>query len=183
MRTRHAVLAMIMALPVVACSTHTSNPPPTRVNTLGMERRDGNDRLVELRHQPDVGETTVPASLRAVWGVLPGVFEQLEIELSVFDAANAVIGNRGYRARTVEGERMSRWLDCGRGPVRPYADEYQVTLTVMVQLLSADNGTVVRTTVDAYARGRDSGGSGVHCISWGSLERRIPELVMETLEG
>jgi len=182
MRTTAASLAALLALCASACSVRPSSPPPTTLTTVGVERRGGNDRILDLRHQPDVGETTVPAGLTVVWGVLPSVFEQLEIEVSRVDAANGVMGNESYRARSVEGERMSRWLDCGRGPVRANADEYQVTLTVLVQLLGASRGTVVRTTVDAYARGRDISGSSVHCISWGRLERRIPELVMELLE-
>ena len=183
MRTRAASLAELLALCVSACAAPASNAPSSTLSTVGVERRDGSNRLVDLRHQPDVGETTVPAGLTAVWGVLPSVFEQLEIEVSRVDAANGVMGNEGYRARSVEGERMSRWLDCGRGPVQANADEYQVTLTVLVQLFGASQGTVVRTTVDAYARGRDISGSSVHCVSWGRLERRIPELVLELLEG
>jgi hypothetical protein len=57
-----------------------------------------------------------------------------------------------------------------------------VTLAVMVQLVTAADGrTVVRTTLDAYARDPSTSSASVHCITWGSLERRIGELVIERL--
>ena len=183
MRATAASLAAMLALGAAACSVRPSNAPPPTLSTLGVERPNGANRTFELRHEADVGEATVPAGLTAVWGVLPSVFEQLGIEVSRVDAANGIMGTEGYRARRVEGERMSLWLDCGRGPVQAVADEYQVTLQVMVQILAASEGTVVRTTTDAYARGRDSSSSSVHCISSGRLERRIPEMVVELLES
>jgi len=173
----------MLAFGAAACSVRPSSVPPPTLSTLAVERPNGANRTYDLRHQPDVGESTVPAGLTAVWGALPGVFQQLEVAVSHVDAANGIMGTEGYRARRVEGERMSLWLDCGRGPVQAVADEYQVTLQVMVQILAATEGTVVRTTVDAYARGRDGGGGSVHCISSGRLERRIPEMVMEMLES
>jgi hypothetical protein len=68
--------------------------------------------------------------------------------------------------------------------MRPFADEYEVTLSVIVQVLVADAGaTKVRTLVDAYARDRTMSSGPVHCISSGTLERRVGELVAERLDG
>jgi hypothetical protein len=118
-----------------------------------------------------------------VWAVLPAVFAQLGIETTRVDAGEGVIGNPSYRARRIEGQRMSTYLDCGRSFGRDYADQYTVTLGVLVQLVpTADGRTVVRTVLDAYARDPSQNGPAVHCITWGSLERRIGELVAERLE-
>jgi hypothetical protein len=182
MRCSGVALALAAALSVASCAAAPNSAPRANVSTLGVEQRDGNSRTVDLRHEPGVGQATIPGSLNAVWGVLPAVFEQLEIEVSLLDASAAAIGNRGYRARRVDGQRMSRWLDCGRNNVRANADEYDVTLTVIVQVVGAtDEGTTLRTTVDAYARDRSQGAGSVHCLSMGTLERRIPEVVMERL--
>ena len=151
--------------------------------TVGQQDFDGS-REIDLRHRPGVMETTLPASLSAVWTILPEVFDALDIDVTRIDASTGVMGNPGYRARRIEGERMSLWLDCGRGLVRPYADAYEVRLTVIVQLLpSPDGGTTVRTTVDAYARDRSVNGSAVHCLSWGTLERRIAQLATLALDS
>ena len=179
LRTR---LAPLLALLAIACAPPQNIAPTATSTRVGVERRDGNEpNPIELRHQPDVGRTTLPASLTSVWAVLPAVLDRLEIDVSHVDAAAGIIGNTGYRARQIEGVRMSRWLDCGRGPLRANADAYDVTLTVLVQLVPASNGTTVQTTVDAYARDRSTSGGPVHCVSWGSLERRVPELVLEQL--
>lgn len=184
--SRGARTAALMIASLVACSPVRENPPPaTSIATLGVGYRDADDYAsVDLRHQADVGESTVPHGLTAVWNVLPSVFEQLEIDLTFFDERAGALGNEGYRARRIEGQRMSRWLDCGRDLVQANADGYDVRLAVLVQLLTAPgNETTVRTTVDAYARPRGTNTGQVHCVSWGLLERRIPELVMERLAG
>ena len=177
-----ASLAPAVAL-VVACASPPREPPPeTRVTTVGLGSRYIDAApLYDLRHQADMGQTTVPASAVAVWGVLNDVFEQLEIDVSSVDAGAGTMGTENFRPRRIEGVRLSRWLDCGMGTVQANADAHQVTLTVLVQLLPAENGTTVRTTVDAYSRDRSQSGGSVHCISHGRLERRIPELVMQHL--
>jgi hypothetical protein len=139
-------------------------------------------RGVDLRHEPTVGERTVPSSPTEVWAVLPGIFEQLEIATSTVDPSEGLIGNAGYRARRVEGKRLSTYLDCGRSFGREYADQYAVTLSVLVQLVTAPDGrTTVRTILDAYARDPSLSSSSLHCTTRGSLERRIGDLVIERL--
>ena len=122
------------------------------------------------------------ASVREVWAVLPEIFDQLEIETTTIDPSQALFGNAGYRARRIEGRRLSTYLDCGRVMGREYADSYAVTLSVLVQLVTAADGrTVVRTILDAYARDPSTSSASVHCITWGSLERRIGDLVVERI--
>jgi hypothetical protein len=153
---------------------------PTLTTVFVAPSANRTPRGVDLRHESTVGERTVAASVSQVWGVLPGIFEQLEIETTTVDPSQGLMGNAGYRARRVEGRRLSDYLDCGRAFGREYADQYAVTLTVLVQLVTAPDGrTVVRTIMDGYARDPSTSGSSVHCITWGSLERRIGDLVAE----
>jgi hypothetical protein len=184
---RWPALAVLLVAVASACTPrapYATEPAGTNLSTLGVTSADGRSRSYDLRHQAGVGETTVMGSPSDVWAVLPSVFQQLEIEVTRVDAADAVMGNTGYRARRIEGERVSRFLDCGRGLLRPYADEYDVTLSVTVQLLAgAEQTTRVRTIVDAYARDRSVSSGALHCLSWGSLERRVAELVAERLDG
>lgn len=180
---RSAARGLCLTMAAAACASPPRQPAPdSRVTTIGVESRNFEDPLIyDLRHQADIGRGTVPASPTAVWGVLSDVFDQLEIEVSYVDASAGVMGNEGYRARRIEGVRLSRWLDCGLGTVQAVADSHQVMLAVMVQLLPARNGTVVQTTVDASARDRSQSSGSLHCVSHGRLEQRIPELVMERL--
>jgi hypothetical protein len=176
--------AALLASACAPRSPDATEPPETRYRTLAITSSSGRSTTFDLRHQGTVGETRVAARATAVWAVLPSVFEQLQIQVTRIDPSAGVMGNPGYRVREIEGERLSRFLDCGRGPVRPNADVYEVTLSVLVQLLPlAEDVTTVRTLVDGYARDRALSGGSVHCISWGSLERRIGELVVERLDG
>jgi hypothetical protein len=153
---------------------------PTLTTVFVVPPMDRTPRSIDLRHQPTVGEHPVTATVSEVWAVLPEIFAQLEIEATTFDPGGAVIGNDGFRARRVGGERLSSYLDCGRSFGREYADAYAVTLAVLVQLATASDGrTLVRTIMDAYARDPSQSGTSVHCITRGSLERRIGDLVVE----
>ncbi|MGE0158903.1 MAG: hypothetical protein AB7T31_05780 [Gemmatimonadales bacterium] len=177
-------VACVALCALAAC---TSAPPragsaPTLTTVFVVPPADRTPRGIELRHEATVGERTVSGTVSEVWAVLPAIFEQLEIETTTVDPAQGVIGNSGYRARRVEGRRLSDYMDCGRSFGREYADQYTVTLAVLVQLVTAADGrTVVRTILDGYARDPSTSGSSVHCITWGSLERRIGDLVVERL--
>ncbi len=169
---------------ITACAPRASVPASATPNLSSVSIRDASDRadFFELRHESSVGQRTVNGTIAEVWAVLPAVFAHLGIETTRVDSREGIMGNPGYRARRVEGQRLSAFLDCGRSFGREYADQYTVTLGVLVHLVpSTDGGTVVRTVLDAYARDPSMGGSSVHCITWGSLERRIGELVAERL--
>ena len=77
---------------------------------------------------------------------------------------------------------MSTYLECGRGVGRANADQCVVTLQLMVQLEAApDEGTTVRTLMEAYARAGSVSGNSIPCGSRGTLERRVIELIAEEL--
>jgi hypothetical protein len=177
--------ALVLSIALVAACTPRSNPPASATPNLTSMTLAGVNpgrNSFELRHESSVGERTVSATMAQVWAVLPAVFAQLEIETTRIDSGEGVMGNPGYRARRVEGQRLSRFLDCGRSFGREYADQYSITLGVLVYLVpSPDGGTVVRTVLDAYARDPSQSGTAVHCITWGLLERRVGELVAERL--
>jgi hypothetical protein len=180
-----SAFAALAALGVLGACATQARPPSTTptLNTVFVSPAYGRTpQGVDLRHESTVGERAVPATVSQVWSVLPAIFEQLDIETTTVDPAGAVMGNAGYLARRVEGRRLSSYLDCGRSFGREYADAYSVTLGVLVQLVtSADGQTLVRTVLDAYARDPGQSSGSVHCITWGSLERRIGDLVVEKL--
>ena len=161
-------------------SSPSATPDLTTVFVESPAQRSA--RVIDLRRQSTVAERAVGGSLSEVWAILPAVFAQLEIATTRVNSEEGVMGNPSFRARRVEGQRMSTYLDCGRSFGRDYADHYAVTLAVLVQLVpSPDGTTLVRTVLDAYAHDPSRSGGAVHCIAWGSLERRIGELVVEKL--
>jgi hypothetical protein len=137
---------------------------------------------VEVRNDASFAEFTLPTRLTTVWGTLPAVFEQIGIEPTYVDAGQGRIGNARYTRSRIERRSMSTYLDCGSGLTGPYADAYEVTLALLVQVVpGGQEATVVRTTVDAFATQRSANSTSIHCTSKGALERRIRALIEERL--
>jgi hypothetical protein len=137
---------------------------------------------VELRNEASVSESTVPGALRTVWNVMPNVFERLQIETNYLDPAAGVIGNGNFRPGRLGGRSLSTFLDCGSGLTGPYADAYAVRMSLLVQLSPApDGGTLVRTSIDAYAEDRSVNARPIHCRSRGVLERQIWDMISQLL--
>ena len=135
---------------------------------------------IRLASDASVEENRVPASPADVWVALSPAFETLQIEAAAVDATAMMMGNPDFTPRLIEGRRLSTYLDCGVGPAGANADQYLVTLQWMVWLDPApEGGTLVTTSLDAYARPRDVAGNAVHCVSRGALERRLAELITE----
>ncbi len=95
-----------------------------------------------------------------------------------------IMGNPRFRARRVGGERLSTYIECGRDHAGPYADQHEVWLTLMVQLLRhPEGGTNVATLVRATARPRNVTGTALPCRTRGTLEAKLLGLISERLAG
>jgi len=157
-------------------SSTGSIPGAVAVAGAGGPRRDA-----ILREEPGV-DAVFAQGIAQVWSVLPDVFARLEIRPTVVDAAGRHMGNDGFGARTIEGRRLSTYLDCGSGPWGRSADTYEVQVMMHINLLPApDGGTIARTTVDAFAAPRSVSATGVRCRSLGTLEQRVGDLIGERL--
>jgi hypothetical protein len=157
-------------------SAATSDPAdsPARVITAGETldvRVAGNDEAA-LRQ--------IDATAEEAWRVLPQVFEALEIPVSHIDTRNRIIGNREHRAqRTLGGEQLERFLSCGSTMTGPVTSSHRVMLSVVAQVLPAENGLArLRTLVEGVAHSRQGvSGAPISCASSGRLEARIAEMV------
>jgi len=146
---------------------------------------DGGTTLVGFTGQPSsIQDTIVRESPNRIWGVLPAVFSTLGVPTRTLEPGAYTIGLEMGRVARIEGGRLSTHLECGRGILGPNADNYDVTMTLIVQLAPhASGGTSIRTTLDAYARPRTSSGEPLHCASSRTLERRVMELMQMELSG
>ena len=180
------VLAMTLSAVVVsACALSgpaTASLEPATVMRL---ERGGGGQPVEVFHHRQEGGRLVAAPVDSVWRVLAEVYDRMGIPVARSDRGRSEFGHPGYRARRIEGKRLSRYLNCGRSISGPLADQYSVTLSVLTSLTAAEGGTMVVTTVDGAAKSREtSSGGAVPCRSQaGKLELRLVELIVEVLEG
>ena len=179
-----AIAALVLSAVSTGCASAGAGTPRAapRTETLSIESSFGARGLYDIRTEASALTRNVPADPAAVWSVLPSVFEALEISTSRVDSEALVMGNSGFSVRRIEGRRMSAYVDCGNASGRPRADQYEVTVYLMVQLVgAADGSTEVRTFTDAYAQARGISVNAVHCVPRGMLARRLVELISERL--
>ncbi|HET9986592.1 MAG TPA: hypothetical protein VFQ38_23645 [Longimicrobiales bacterium] len=81
--------------------------------------------------------------------------------------------------RIIDGERLSRVVDCGSGPAGPNADMYQGRLTVIGAVVPDPAASRIESHVEGHGPPVEYGGSGVACGSANNtaLERLIAERV------
>ena len=109
MRAR-CLTALLSLLPLLACVS--SGPSPID----GRSRVDRNSpaRPIILQTEGATSEQAIAAPADEVWPALVATYESLGIPFSEV-AGTRTVENRGYPARRIDGQRMSRFFDCG-GP-------------------------------------------------------------------
>ena len=182
--SRRRLPILFLASLVTACASSGAGVSGPGRTTVSVIAPSGATRSIEISPTTFVNESILAATPTQVWTVLPAVFDQLQVEVTTVDSRSRVMGNAGYLARRVEGKRLSIYLECGSDFTGPYANQHDVTLSLMVQLTNApENETVVTTVVNASAKPRAVSGTRLQCTSKRSLERRVVELIAEKLAG
>jgi hypothetical protein len=176
MTIRHTTLLALAS--TVACAA-PGTPPAESVTRVGVTSQIGNMGITELHTEPGRAAHTLPLPPDSVWRSLPRVYEMLGIAEAGAVPDERLFGARNFRPRRIEGNRLSRYIDCGMGATAtPKADEYEVTMTLVSEVQPAgDAGTTLETLLQASGRPRAAAGNRVSCQSNGTLEKRIAELV------
>ena len=181
MNGRVGAAAVMTAVVAAACASGSPNYSGPRQEQV--VRTDGSFTMSMPVNRSDAVYTdTVRVNGARAWAELPVVYRTLGLPVNEADGANRRIGVVAFEPRRLEGQAVSSFLDCGRGPTTgEYADSYQVYLWVETSLVfdEADpSRSTVRSTLRANARPRAIAGNPVPCQSRGLLERRIVELLV-----
>jgi len=174
------VSILTACLLAVGCGAPRSGPvTQTTIDRLAVDNTD-----FEMTSDAGASSDMVSAPVDRVWSILPLVYDDLGVELSFIDSEIRWLGNTRFRQREIDGERLSRFLDCGSGTgFASYADTYLVTMVLTTGVsASADGGSVVRTRFQAVAEPSTTSGNELRCTSKRTLERRILEIIAERLE-
>lgn len=175
-------LSAALVLMTAACSTGAVGSTPT---TTGRT-----DRVVTSSGGSGVSLNTAnvdndirllsTGTAAQVWSVLPLVYEELGIPLTIKNDARKLIGNESWRTRRQIGRvPMQRYLNCGRSGTIENAETYQITLSIMTSVtVNPSGGSVVGTILQATGRNPvTSSTQDVRCVSMGDLEIRIRDMV------
>ncbi len=132
--------------------------------------RDGSEMFV--------GDTLSAPAARAFVGVRRA-YEELGIPFTFYEQDALRLGGYVPVLGDLVDERPSTWVDCGRGmTAEPYADRYEVSMAIATKVVPQGEGrSTVETVLRARARARDVSGGLLRCRSFGTLERRIAEMV------
>lgn len=118
------------------------------------------------------------------WAVLPGVYSELMIPVSVNDTRTKTIGNTGWRTRRSIGRvPAQRYLDCGSSGTLENAETYQLSLSIVTSVLPNPNGgAVISTAITGTGKNPVTSSSAeVRCASKGDLELRIRDMVQKAI--
>lgn len=151
----------------------------------GMRERDastdvvrtatGPNEAVDLTRQTLLYAQEYSVPLADVWMAVLASEQDLDLPLESADTTASVILFRRHTATPrIGGKHASLYLDCGRGPGgTPRVDTYQLTLrfTAYVERVAAQR-TLVRTSLQGYARDRGTTADQIPCTSTGQFEKR-----------
>ncbi len=164
--------------PAVATAT-TPTVNTNRVVTTSGQTMQMNAMNIDL----DV-KLFVTGTVDEAWAVLPGVYAELGIPLSVNDNVRKTLGNTGWRVRRSIGRvPAQRYLDCGSSGTLENAETYQLNLSIITTVVPNQNGgSVVSTALSGTGKNPvTSSAAEVRCASKGDLELRIRDMVQKAM--
>lgn len=121
-----------------------------------------------------------------VFAVLPAVYTELGIPLSLSDPRTKSVGNTGWKTRRSIGKvPMQRYLDCGSSGTLQNAETYQVHMSVVTSVRpNPSGGAIVSTSISGTGKNPVTSSSAeVRCSSMGNLEIRIRDMVQKRIEA
>jgi hypothetical protein len=181
MRRSFSVAAVMLS---AACSTASTVPGPAATPTVRTERvvtsSGGGGVALNTANIDNNIRLLSTGTAAQVWSVLPQVYEELGIPLSMKDDGRKVLGNDAWRTRRQVGRvPMQRYIDCGRSGTIENAETYSITMSIITNVTAnPSGGSVVGTTISATGRNPvTSSTQDVRCVSMGDLEIRIRDMV------
>lgn len=168
---------LLSSMIVASCGTAARAPGESGPSTLTVSQR-GETGVVGLLLQDEtrVRRDTLYAEPDALWQAAPNVYRSLGLPVEVRDPEERALGSGAVVLNRRLGDtRLSRYLDCGRNITGARADQAQVTLEVVTQIvpLEGESGAFLRSGVTAVAEPRSMSGNASRCTSTGRLERAI----------
>jgi len=180
-------LALLAVASVTACaSTGQTEIRGTDRAVASTQIRVGDvSNAFDLRFVEDITprEDTLAVDADLGWGVLPSVYQELNIPLTSINQEARLLGTTETAVRGDLGDQpASRYFKCGRTMTGEIAEQYQLVVTALTQVQEvegADEKARIVTLVDAFANPRGAASGSVRCSSTHRLEGQIAERIRE----
>lgn len=175
--------ASLAAALLTACASAPPNSQTDqeRVRVEGAQHQNSVLLDVDTRVRDVRQSRTVAVPAVAAFDALPDIYRKLGIaSVAVIDTAGGVytVGARNLRIHgSLGGVRLSTYLDCGSAPMHVPANSYDVVFSASTYVTPAGSGSTLHTMVTADARDPMANTPPVRCMSTGSFEQRVAELV------
>jgi hypothetical protein len=169
------MLSRSLLLLIVSAAAHAQRPRPI-ANFPGLTTPVALDTAGTARR--------VASTPGRVFAALRVVYEELDVPLAIADSVGGIIGNlRFLRIRTLGGQRLSRYLNCGAGMTGPLADNGRLQMAVASTILpGSGDSLVVRTAIVAAASSLEGASrDAVGCTTNGALELQVHDRMLAAL--
>jgi len=174
---RLVTAAAIVAMFGCATASNQASSPSDRVIAT-------TDAGILRSHENPAPDSVIDATPAAAFAALEGAYQDLGIDIKLFDPATLQIGNRRFsKMYQLAGVRLSNYLGCGFSPTGPAADSYRVTMSIVSQVTPTGTGSRLDTQVTAYAEDLGSSKGAMSCMTLGTLEQRIHALAAKHAGG
>jgi hypothetical protein len=182
---RISMYAMVFVL--CACASgggpKSSNDTPLIQEQAEMTRVETPSGVLQIdwHRQRTYDETKLLVSVDKAWAAIPTVFGELGIEPNVVDSKQHVFGNAGHTYRGKLGtQRLSRYFECGATAGISNADQYDIVVRVITQIIPAEAGlSALRSQIEATGHANATSGQVMRCATTGALEERIAHMLSE----
>ena len=182
---------LVLVLLAAACGTSGSSPstavtPNVTTNTGRVVTTTGDAIQINAMNIDTDVRLFSTGTPDQVWAVLPQVYAELGIPLTVNDPCTKTLGNAGLRVRrSIAKVPLYRYFDCGSSGSMQNAETYRITMSIMTTAqANPGGGTVVSTAITGTGKNPITSSSAeVRCASMGNLEIRIRDMVQKKIEG
>lgn len=152
-------------------------------STVRIQTGDGQVMETATSEGAAVREFPITAQVAEAWNALPSAFESMGFEPTRGDRRGRILGFENVRLRRINGNRPSRYLDCGQGVTGPNADSYDVFLSLLAQVAPSAEGATLRVRTLASAQNSAHGGNAVRCGTNGRLEEDLADALRSALNS
>lgn len=178
-RTLIPAILLGLTSAVIACSSGPA-PTPAETDRVLITGRRG----ALLSRDPAAVSVVVKAPQDKVLVALLSAYADLGIDVELYDRTAGQVGNRNFSSvRRLAGEPISKFLGCGQTLMGETADRYRVTMSLVSRATTHGADTNLDTWLTASARDLSSSSTSASCISTGTLENKLNELVLKHIAG